>query len=174
VSPAPSRILFEFKGNGSEYFRIWVVNILLSVVTLGIYSAWAKVRRKQYFYGNTRVNGAGFEYLGSPAKILKSRLIVGGLLVITGDASGTSRVFLGLPVMLTELAYFREFEREADRYPLAYLESIEVSPRRFADLMRRLQQGKLPYGSHTEGRWSNYLSTHPDMEARLRGFEARN
>jgi uncharacterized membrane protein YjgN (DUF898 family) len=87
ASPAPSRIPFEFKGNGSEYFRIWVVNILLSIVTLGIYSAWAKVRRKQYFYGNTRVNGAGFEYLGSPAKILKGRLIIGGLLVITGAAS---------------------------------------------------------------------------------------
>jgi hypothetical protein len=54
------------------------------------------------------------------------------------------------------------------------LESIEVSPRRFADLMRRLQQGKMPDGSNTEGRWSNYLSTHPDMEERLRGFEARN
>jgi len=76
--------------------------------------------------------------------------------------------------MLTELAYSREFEREADRYALAYLESIEVSPRRFADLMRRLQQGKLPDGSDTEGRWSNYLSTHPDMEERLRGFEAQN
>ena len=39
--------------------------------------------------------------------------------------------------------------------------------------MRRLQQGKLPDGSDTEGRWSNYLSTHPDMEERLRGFEPR-
>jgi len=86
-SPAPSRIPFEFKGNGSEYFRIWVVNILLSIVTLGIYSAWAKVRRKQYFYGNTRVNGAGFEYLGNPAKILKGRLIIGSLLIITGATS---------------------------------------------------------------------------------------
>jgi len=87
TSAAPSRIPFEFKGNGSEYFRIWIVNLLLSIVTLGIYSAWAKVRRKQYFYGNTRVNGAGFEYLGNPVKILKGRLIIGSLLVITGAAS---------------------------------------------------------------------------------------
>jgi uncharacterized membrane protein YjgN (DUF898 family) len=87
TSSAPSRIPFEFKGNGSEYFRIWIVNVLLSIATLGIYSAWAKVRRKQYFYGNTRVNGAGFEYLANPVRILKGRLIVGGLLVIAGAAS---------------------------------------------------------------------------------------
>src|SRR5512145_1992685 len=29
---------FRFTGEGGEYFRIWIVNILLSIVTLGIYS----------------------------------------------------------------------------------------------------------------------------------------
>ncbi len=67
---------FEFKGAGGEYFKIWIVNVLLSIVTLGIYSAWAKVRRKQYFYGNTRVVGATFRYLADPVKILKGRAIV--------------------------------------------------------------------------------------------------
>lgn len=47
---------FSFTGTGSEYFRIWIVNLLLSIVTLGIYSAWAKVRRMKYFYRNTRLN----------------------------------------------------------------------------------------------------------------------
>jgi len=40
----PTRIPFEFLGTGSEYFKIWLVNIILSILTLGIYSAWAKVR----------------------------------------------------------------------------------------------------------------------------------
>jgi hypothetical protein len=31
-----------------RYFRIWIVNLLLTIATLGIYSAWAKVRRNQY------------------------------------------------------------------------------------------------------------------------------
>ena len=39
-----------FSGTGGEYFGIWIVNILLSMATLGIYSAWAKVRRMQFFY----------------------------------------------------------------------------------------------------------------------------
>ena len=87
AAPATSRVAFEFHGNGSEYFRIWIVNILLTIVTLGIYSAWAKVRRKQYFYGNTRVNGAGFEYLANPVKILKGRLVVCGIFIIAGAVS---------------------------------------------------------------------------------------
>jgi uncharacterized membrane protein YjgN (DUF898 family) len=42
----------QFTGSGSAYFRIWVVNLLLTVVTLGLYHPWAKVRKLQYFYGN--------------------------------------------------------------------------------------------------------------------------
>ncbi len=66
---------FVFSGNGVEYFKIWIVNILLSLVTLGIYSAWAKVRNKQYFYGNSQIAGNTFEYTAEPIKILKGRVI---------------------------------------------------------------------------------------------------
>lgn len=34
----------EFRGTIAEYFKIWIVNIALSLLTLGIYSAWATVR----------------------------------------------------------------------------------------------------------------------------------
>lgn len=67
---------FQFTGTGSEYFRIWIVNTLLTIVTLGVYSAWAKVRKRQYFYRNTRVAGSSFDYLADPIKILKGRVIV--------------------------------------------------------------------------------------------------
>ncbi len=66
---------FQFTGNGTEYFKIWIVNILLSIVTLGIYSAWAKVRTKRYFYGNTLFDGVPFEYHATPMMILKGRVI---------------------------------------------------------------------------------------------------
>ncbi len=66
----------QFRGSGSEYFRIWVVNLLLSIVTLGIFSAWAKVRRLRYFYGNTLLDGHSFEYHARPIVLLRGRLIV--------------------------------------------------------------------------------------------------
>mgnify|MGYP001610210697 CR=1 FL=1 len=72
---------FTFSGRGGEYFRIWIVNLLLSIVTLGIYSAWAKVRRMKYFYGNTQVAGSSFEYHGNPIAILKGRLIAAALFI---------------------------------------------------------------------------------------------
>jgi uncharacterized membrane protein YjgN (DUF898 family) len=75
AAPAPGPQPFTFTGSGSEYFRIWIVNLLLTIVTLSIYSAWAKVRRMKYFYNNTHVAGSSFEYHGQPIPILKGRAI---------------------------------------------------------------------------------------------------
>lgn len=65
----------EFSGKAGEFFGIWIVNILLTIVTLGIYSAWAKVRTQQYFYSNTSIEDHRFEYLANPIQILKGRLL---------------------------------------------------------------------------------------------------
>jgi|TARA_R100001244_G_scaffold4518_6_gene5587 uncharacterized membrane protein YjgN (DUF898 family) len=65
----------QFSGKGGEFFGIWIVNILLSVITLGIYSAWAKVRTHRYFYGHTRIDGHSFDYLATPIQILKGRIL---------------------------------------------------------------------------------------------------
>lgn len=80
AAPAKREEAFHFTGSGSEYFRIWAVNSLLTMLTLGIYSAWAKVRRNRYFYANTRIAGASFDYHGNPVSILKGRLIAAALL----------------------------------------------------------------------------------------------
>jgi len=78
-APAPAAATppqyLKFHASGSEYFRIWIVNLLLSIVTLGIYSAWAKVRRNQYFYSSTELAGSSFEYHGNPIAILKGRIV---------------------------------------------------------------------------------------------------
>ena len=72
----------SFNGSASEYFGIWIVNILLTIVTLGIYSAWAKVRRRRYFYGNTELDGFTFDYHATGKQILIGRLIVFALFVL--------------------------------------------------------------------------------------------
>ncbi len=73
---------FSFTGTAREYFGIWIVNLLLSIVTLGIYTAWAKVRRLRYFYGNTWLDGHNFEYHAKPKQILIGRIIVVGVLLV--------------------------------------------------------------------------------------------
>jgi len=72
---------FGFSGKGGEYFRIWIVNIALTILTLGIYSAWAKVRRLKYFYQNTSLLGSHFDYHGDPKIILKGRVVAFALLL---------------------------------------------------------------------------------------------
>lgn len=77
-----SRHQIYFRGTGGEYFAIWLVNILLTAITLGIYSAWATVRRRRYFYGNTELNGDRFDYHAQPMQILKGRLLVIGAVIL--------------------------------------------------------------------------------------------
>jgi len=88
-----------FQGKATEYFGIWIVNLFLSLVTLGVYSAWAKVRRKKYFYNNTLIENAAFDYHANPVSILKGRAIA--LLFFLGYTfSGSVNLFLPALFML--------------------------------------------------------------------------
>ena len=88
-----------FTGEWTEYFKIWIVNVLLTVVTLGIYAAWAKVRKRRYFYANTSVFGHAFEYLANPVKIFYGNMIVVGVFAIYVLLGAVSPL-LQLPIML--------------------------------------------------------------------------
>jgi uncharacterized membrane protein YjgN (DUF898 family) len=88
-----------FSGSGGEYFRVWIVNVLLTVVTLGIYAAWAKVRTRRYFYANTSLAGHAFEYLADPKRILIGNLIVIGAFILLNIAGAISPL-LQLPLFL--------------------------------------------------------------------------
>ena len=66
----------EFQGDTSSYFGVWIVNVCLTIATIGIYSAWAKVRNKRYFSQNTLIDGRRFDYHATGGQILIGRLIV--------------------------------------------------------------------------------------------------
>jgi uncharacterized membrane protein YjgN (DUF898 family) len=84
--PAPAQtnaarhLALRFTGSGSEYFRIWIVNLLLSVITVGLYYPYAVARRRAYFYGNTRVGDDPLAFHGRGAAMLKGYLIAALLL----------------------------------------------------------------------------------------------
>lgn len=101
TAPAlPAAEPVQFTGSGGEYFGIWIVNLLLTVLTLGIYSAWAKVRRLKYFYQHTRLAGAGFDYHGDPVAILKGRLIGLGLVMAYNFSTQISWKLFALTLLL--------------------------------------------------------------------------
>lgn len=72
----PAEEGFEFRGSTPEWFGIWIVNLFLTIITVGIYSAWAKVRTKKYFYQNTYVAGRNFDYHATGLQIFIGRLIM--------------------------------------------------------------------------------------------------
>ncbi len=117
-SPFPEQTShgLSFSGSGAEYFRIWIVNLLLTVATLGIYSAWAKTRRLQYFYRNTQLAGAAFDFRGDPKAILRGRILAVALLALYHYAFGFSLkvgivtivlLLAGLPFMMRSALRFR-------------------------------------------------------------------
>lgn len=103
--------------------------------------------------------------------IIQNSLLGFALLAITGDAAGSSELFLGLPVLLTQLAYSRTFEREADSYALDYLRAHDIPPIHFARLMRRIEQTTSPSSKGSDPTWSGYLSSHPLTTERIQPFE---
>ena len=70
-------------GSGSEYVRIWIVNLLLMLVTLSLYYPWAKVRRLRYFHGCTELDSHPLEFHGNPWAMLRGYVLV-GLLTLVG------------------------------------------------------------------------------------------
>lgn len=76
ASEPAQTLAVQFTGSGSEYFRIWIVNLLLTIVTLGLYFPFAKARRLRYFHGNTVVGGHALAFHGDPWKMLRGFLLM--------------------------------------------------------------------------------------------------
>ncbi len=116
---APTDYPVRFVGTGSEYFRIWIVNLLLTIVTLGIYSAWAKVRRLKYMYRNTQIADSSFDYHGSPVAILKGRLIA-LVLLIAYNFSFKLSLTAGVITLVVLAAIFPWLIRQSLRFRARY------------------------------------------------------
>ena len=67
----------EFTGSGGEYFRVWIVNVLLGIVTLGFYTPWARRRTAMYFYGHSMVANSPLEFTAQQRK-----MVVGFVLLV--------------------------------------------------------------------------------------------
>lgn len=117
-APEPHQLRIAFTGSGSEYLRIWIVNLLLTLVTLGLYYPWAKVRRLRYFYGNTLVDGAALDFHGNPKKMLKGTLLV-ALLFGLYSAAGRFSPVAGLVALLLLAAVMPALLRASLQFRLA-------------------------------------------------------
>lgn len=65
-----------FTGTARELFGIQFVNILLTLLTVGIWIPWARVRKRRFFYNNTRILGDGLDYLATGFDLFKGWSVV--------------------------------------------------------------------------------------------------
>jgi uncharacterized membrane protein YjgN (DUF898 family) len=87
-----------FDGSRWPLFRLLAVNLLLTVVTIGIYRFWAKTRVRRFFWRHTRLLGDPLEYVGTGSELFVGFLIAVVVLVPIGGIYSLLQFFtLGTP-----------------------------------------------------------------------------
>jgi len=75
----------SFHGTGGSLFGIHIVNIFLTLITLGVYYFWGKVRVRNYLLSQSEFEGDRFAYHGTGKEMLigflKASLAFGGISV---------------------------------------------------------------------------------------------
>lgn len=106
----------RFTGTGGEYFRIWVTHLLLNLLSLGLYSPWAKVRKARWFAQHTLLLDSPFDFHADPRRILFGRLTIAALVLaflgasLLAPAAGRSVLLLAClaaPLLLASALRFR-------------------------------------------------------------------
>jgi uncharacterized membrane protein YjgN (DUF898 family) len=125
----------EITAKGGEYFRIWIVNVPLSLATLGIYSAWGTVRSTGYFRNTTSINGKYSTQNEDFIALLKNRIMAVVVLLASIVSEG-----LGLPcsvVFPLMIAVVAWLSVHGQRLPIALQRSVRFG---FPDpVLQRIQ-----------------------------------
>ncbi len=94
--------------------------------------------------------------------VLQSSVVAVAVAAITSDAAALNGAVAGLPLIVMNTKYSREFETEADEYGFRLLSNKGLSPAAFASIMEKISKNNK--GPANE--WM-YLSTHPLTEKRI-------
>ncbi len=90
----------RFTGSGSEYFRIWIVNLLLTLITFTLYWPFARARRLAYFQNNTLVGRDPLGFHGDPWKMFRGYLLMLLFGVSYWAVSNFAPTFAWLPLLV--------------------------------------------------------------------------
>lgn len=82
IRPPVERDAFEFEGRMRPFVGLVAVNLLLTIVTIGIYRFWAKTRVRRYLWSHTRFGGDPLEYHGSGLELLIGALLAFVLILL--------------------------------------------------------------------------------------------
>ncbi len=95
--------LLGFKGTGSTLFGLTIVNTILTVITLGLYYPWAKVKYLKYYYQNFYMSGDHFSFHGTGKEIFKG--FIRALIFIVAIVAAYA-IFLYLQIPLLAIVIY--------------------------------------------------------------------
>ncbi|MGH6915133.1 MAG: DUF898 family protein, partial [Geminicoccales bacterium] len=93
TTQGPSQRLV-YDGRLGELYRIFIVNLLLALVTLGVYRFWGKTRMRRYLWSRLSYDGDRFEYTGTGGELFRGFLVVAAVLVVIAVCLGFADLFL--------------------------------------------------------------------------------
>ena len=128
----PQYSAFRFHGSWQEFARIAFPNLLLTIVTLGIYRFWATTREREYLWGKTDFIDERLEWTGRGMELFIGFIMVFlliGLPFIVIQLVTQGLIFQGAPMLaglltfsmflllfyLTGVAYFRALRYRLSR-----------------------------------------------------------
>ena len=82
------RQALEYDGRIGELYGIFVVNLLLTIITIGIYRFWAITRWRRYFWSHMTFQDDRFEYTGRGGELFLGFLMAFGILAGLSIAAG--------------------------------------------------------------------------------------
>lgn len=72
----------QYHGKGFDYFKIVIVNNILTIITLGLYYPWAKAAELKYLYSQTSLQGSRFIFSGTGKEMFKGFIKAFGIFVL--------------------------------------------------------------------------------------------
>ena len=95
----------EFKGEGSAFFGILIVNWILTVLTLGFYYPWARAKQLQYTYSHTTLNNESFYFSGTGAEMFKGFIKLIGMYLLFMVVYGLFVSYAESPILAVLVLY---------------------------------------------------------------------
>jgi uncharacterized membrane protein YjgN (DUF898 family) len=127
TAPRPA---FQYDGDIGELYAIFLINLMLTIVTLGIFRFWAITRYRRYLWSHMRFQNENFEYTGRGRDLFLGLLMAIGILVGLAVVAGLLSALLSkidrglgalpmvaLYVTIVTLAFAARFS--AQRYRLS-------------------------------------------------------
>ncbi|GAB1481286.1 hypothetical protein MASR2M78_01010 [Treponema sp.] len=96
---------FKFEGRGGEIFSLYLVQFLLTLITLGIYAPWAYAKIYKYFATKTSLDGKPFDFTGTGGEMFSLFLVQFLLTMITFGIYGAWAFAKIVKYMLSKFTY---------------------------------------------------------------------